>query len=103
MFISGGENVHPEEIEQELLNIAEIENAVVVDIPDKEFGARPVAFIDFNENKSISSINLNNKLSESLPRFKLPVAYLPLTKQMLKFKPDCKLLKKIAYKKIGII
>jgi O-succinylbenzoic acid--CoA ligase len=45
MFISGGENIQPEEIERALRQIEEIEDAVVVDIPDAEFGFRPVAYV----------------------------------------------------------
>ena len=38
MFISGGENIHPEEIEKALLSIKGIMEAVVVPKEDKEFG-----------------------------------------------------------------
>ena len=47
MFISGGENIHPEEIEKELLSIQGIQEAIVVPQEDKLFGQRPVAFIKF--------------------------------------------------------
>ena len=45
MFISGGENIHPEEIEQALYRLIGVEAAVVVPVPDAEFGFRSVAFI----------------------------------------------------------
>lgn len=45
MFIAGGENIHPEEIEKALMMIDGIEEALVVPIPDKEYGQRPAAFI----------------------------------------------------------
>ncbi|RTZ77526.1 MAG: o-succinylbenzoate--CoA ligase, partial [SAR324 cluster bacterium] len=55
MFISGGENIHPEEIERILLQFGKTEQAVVVAVQDAEFGARPVAFLktgeDFSESK----------------------------------------------------
>ena len=47
MFISGGENIHPEEIEKALLSIKGIEQAMVVPKEDKEFGQRPIAFVKF--------------------------------------------------------
>ena len=47
MFISGGENIHPEEIEKALLSIKGIAEAIVVPKEDKEFGQRPIAFIKF--------------------------------------------------------
>ena len=45
MFITGGENVHPERIERELLAFPGTEQALVVPVEDAEFGARPVAFV----------------------------------------------------------
>ncbi len=45
MFISGGENIYPEEIERILREIKGIADTLVVPVPDKEFGQRPVAFI----------------------------------------------------------
>ena len=45
MFISGGENIHPEEIEREILRFPGVLEAIVAPVPDPEFGARPVAFL----------------------------------------------------------
>lgn len=45
MFISGGENVHPEAVERLLADIPGIGEAVVVAVPDAEFGARAFAFL----------------------------------------------------------
>ncbi len=45
MFISGGENIHPEEIEKALMMIEGIREALVVPVPDNEYGQRPLAFI----------------------------------------------------------
>ena len=45
-FISGGENIQPEEIEAALLAIPGIRQATVLPITDPEFGERPIAFID---------------------------------------------------------
>ena len=45
MFISGGENIHPEEIEREILRFPGVLETIVVPVPDPEFGARPVAFL----------------------------------------------------------
>ncbi|NNE46432.1 MAG: o-succinylbenzoate--CoA ligase [Rhodothermales bacterium] len=73
MFISGGENIQPEEIERALCSFDEIERSVVVDIPDAEFGARPVAFLEFADHElSIDEVRL--RLVPLLPRFKHPVA-----------------------------
>lgn len=70
-FISGGENIQPEEIEQALLQIPEILEAVVVPKKDPEFGMRPVAFVRTNH----STLNLHALLSKTLPKYKIPVAF----------------------------
>jgi len=73
MFISGGENIHPEEIEQALMDIPAVESAVVVDVPDIEYGARPCAFIQAREKLDISDIR--SFLSERIQRYKIPSYY----------------------------
>ena len=45
MFISGGENIIPESVERELLKIPGIREAVVVPLPDAEWGAMAAAVI----------------------------------------------------------
>ncbi|KOO11254.1 O-succinylbenzoic acid--CoA ligase, partial [Vibrio xuii] len=45
LFISGGENIHCEEIEGALNLHPEIIQSIVVPVPDAEFGHRPVAVI----------------------------------------------------------
>lgn len=76
MFISGGENIHPEAIERALCRIGGVTRAVVTPLPDEEFGARPVAFVEV-EAGGPAIEELQARLSEELPRFMLPVRYLP--------------------------
>jgi O-succinylbenzoic acid--CoA ligase len=78
MFISGGENIHPQEIESELLKIDSILSAVVVPKEDSEFGQRPVAFIRWEKDAAIHSDDaLREILTKHLPKFKIPVAFYP--------------------------
>jgi o-succinylbenzoate---CoA ligase len=72
VFISGGENIHPAQIEKALLELSGVRDAVVVPLEDAEFGFRPVAFIDSAANYDLESVR--RSLSEKLPRFMLPVA-----------------------------
>ncbi|HGY57332.1 MAG TPA: o-succinylbenzoate--CoA ligase [Caldithrix abyssi] len=77
MFISGGENIHPEEIERELLKIEGVRQAVVVAYDDDRFGQRPAAFvkgIDWNE-QTVEKIKA--LLRRSLPAYKIPDRFLP--------------------------
>lgn len=73
LFISGGENIQPEEIERHLLTL--VQNAVVVPQSDPEWGARPVAFVTADTWQP----NLWRAfLAERLPRYKIPLAFYPL-------------------------
>ena len=98
LFISGGEKIQPEEIEEQIRNIPGVEEVVVVQIPDLEFGERPVAVIKMEENKKKEkrqdSINKKTKqgwqrtetiekfreiedcLRKLLPRYKVPDHFL---------------------------
>jgi O-succinylbenzoic acid--CoA ligase len=70
LFISGGENIQPEEIEEAFLDLPGVSEAVVVDIPDPEFGYRAVAFVRCAGTDT--SMNLQEELYRVLPRFKVP-------------------------------
>ena len=72
LFISGGENVQPEEIEVAISGLQNVEAAVVVPVPDPEFGLRPVAFVRMEDGNPKS---LLLELEKVLPRFKIPVAF----------------------------
>lgn len=75
MFISGGENIQPEEIEAALLRLPQVQQAIVVPRPDPEYGMRPVAFLAMDQ---VESQKIETQLREYLPKFKLPVAYFEL-------------------------
>jgi len=74
LFISGGENVQPEEVEAALGRIEGIRRAVVVPVADAEFGQRPVAFV---EAENWAPDAWRAALAGSLARFKIPVAFHP--------------------------
>lgn len=73
MFVSGGENIQPEEIETALERLTDVERAVVVPVPDVEYGQRPVAFVRGRQDPS--AVLLERELSETLPGFKIPDAF----------------------------
>lgn len=70
MFISGGENVYPAEIESVLLAHPEVLDAAVVSIPDETWGEVGRAFLVVG--KGYSEDELRNFLGERLARYKLP-------------------------------
>jgi o-succinylbenzoate---CoA ligase len=74
LFISGGENIQPEEIEEALCRLDGIDEAVVVPVLDEEFEARPVAFVRAAGRKPEE---LAQELEPLLPRFKIPISVYP--------------------------
>ncbi|NTU53919.1 MAG: o-succinylbenzoate--CoA ligase [Chlorobiaceae bacterium] len=79
MFISGGENIHPEEIEKALCSIDGIEEAVVVPAPDAEYGMRPVAWIRVEGNKEPTDDFITENLRKSIGKLKTPVRFTRVT------------------------
>lgn len=68
LLIKGGENIHPEEIEEALYHHPSIESAIVIAIPDPEYGEIPIAFI----SPPLNEQNILSHLLDYLPKFKLP-------------------------------
>ncbi|TCP97668.1 2-succinylbenzoyl-CoA synthetase [Cricetibacter osteomyelitidis] len=79
MFISGGENIQPEEIEAVIQQYELVRQAFVLPIDDSEFGQRPVAFVAFSQTFSAElTSQLQKWLSDKIEKFKQPVAYYAL-------------------------
>ena len=93
LFISGGENIQPEEIEQALLSIEGVQRAIVVAIPDQEFGARPAAFVQAPKGFALE------KLKEKLPGFKIPKRFFPLEESHDNFKEPRRYFQELALAK----
>jgi O-succinylbenzoic acid--CoA ligase len=76
MFIAGGENVQPEEIEDALCRIDGVVQAVVVPVEHEAFGATPIAFVRMAESFTLDPDVLSGQLASILPKFKIPRCYL---------------------------
>ncbi len=98
MFISGGENIQPEEIEAVLCALDEVARAFVVPVADAEFGYRPLAFIEPASGCDVDPELLSRCLGATLPRYKLPVAYRLLPGEALEvgIKPSRRFLQELA-------
>jgi O-succinylbenzoic acid--CoA ligase len=95
MFVSGGENVQPEEIEAALKRLPGVEEAVVVPFPDAEFGHRPAAFVRTDD--AVQNGELAEGLASLLPRFMIPLAFHPWPEAASGgVKPDRALLARLA-------
>jgi O-succinylbenzoic acid--CoA ligase len=94
LFISGGENIQPEEIEEALSALPGVEAAVVVPVDDPEFGQRPVAFV---RTEGGEPGDLAPKLRAFLSGFKIPTAFHPWPEDAQRgIKPDRKALRERA-------
>jgi o-succinylbenzoate---CoA ligase len=91
MFVSGGENIFPEEIERLLCGFPGVETAVVVPVAHKEYGKRPVAFIS-----GVMHPDLGGRLREALPGFKIPDHFIPWPEELPVQKPSRPYLQQLA-------
>ncbi|MGA0223652.1 MAG: o-succinylbenzoate--CoA ligase [bacterium] len=96
MFISGGENIQPQEIEERLSEIPGIEQSIVVPVQDPEFGNRPVAFLKINTSQdspakeNLNEVSLIRLLKRTLAPFQIPDLFLPLDLNNNQLKPQRK-------------
>lgn len=84
LFISGGENVSPEEIEQALMKHPAVAGAICAGIADPKWGQAPVALVMFHLGQQVAEDELKVFCRNSLAGYKVPqhirpVAELPLT------------------------
>ena len=70
MYISGGENVYPVEVERVLLSHPSVKEAVVIGVPHEKWGECGVAFIV--GDKDFSEQEIKNFCSDKLAKFKIP-------------------------------
>jgi O-succinylbenzoic acid--CoA ligase len=76
-FISGGENIQPENIERVLLAVPGVVEAVVVPVPSAEYGARSVAFVRMASGDAPDAAMLGDAVMQVRPRYEAPVAFYP--------------------------
>ncbi|MFC8386326.1 AMP-binding protein [Nocardia sp. NPDC057272] len=84
MIVSGGENVFPEEVEECLLQHAEIDDAVVTAVSDADFGQRLRAYVVPGEQSSLDAEMVKSYIAAELSRSRVPrdvvlIADLPRT------------------------
>ena len=72
MYISGGENVYPAEIENVLYQLPQIAEAAIIGIPDEKWGEVGLAFIALKPNENLSDEDIINHCLKNLAKFKIP-------------------------------
>ncbi|UTW54762.1 long-chain fatty acid--CoA ligase [Kordiimonas sp. SCSIO 12610] len=72
MYISGGENVYPAEVENILYQMPEILEVAVVGVKDQVWGETGCAFVVVKEDADLSLLDLQSFCSDKLAKYKHP-------------------------------
>ncbi|WFE90889.1 AMP-binding protein [Roseibium porphyridii] len=75
MYISGGENVYPAEVEKALVSHPDILEAVVVGLPDATWGEVGAAFVIARPDRKIDTSSLPGWCREYLAPYKIPKTF----------------------------
>lgn len=72
MFISGGENVYPAEVERVLIQHPDIAEVVILGVPDEKWGEVGKAIVTLRAGASLDLPTVKAYCSERLAKFKVP-------------------------------
>jgi fatty-acyl-CoA synthase len=72
MFIVGGSNAYPAEIERMLQSLPQVRQAVVVGVPDRRLGEVGFAFVQLHEGASIDAQALRDHCRARMADYKVP-------------------------------
>ncbi len=72
MYISGGSNIYPREIEEKILCHPDISEVAVVGMPHQKWGEVGVAVIVLQVNSTLSEVELIDWMTDRIARYKQP-------------------------------
>ncbi len=72
MYISGGENVYPAEVENVLHQIADIAEAAIIGVPDAQWGEVGMAIVALKAGHKLTEADIHAHCAANLARFKCP-------------------------------
>jgi fatty-acyl-CoA synthase len=72
MFISGGENVYPAEVENALFELLEVAEAAVIGVKDEKWGEAGKAIVVFKPGKKLTDEQILTFLRGRLAKYKVP-------------------------------
>jgi long-chain acyl-CoA synthetase len=98
MFVCGGENIYPGEVESLLERHADIVQACVVPVPDDVKGEKPFAFVVLRTGATLTENSVKRFALDNAPAYQHPrgVAFLPELPLATTNKVDRKVLRQIA-------
>ena len=76
MYISGGSNIYPREIEEKILTHPAVAEVAVVGMPDPLWGEIGIAVCVLREGEHVSEGELMEFIAEKVARYKLPKRFL---------------------------
>ncbi|HVU09920.1 MAG TPA: long-chain fatty acid--CoA ligase [Phototrophicaceae bacterium] len=74
MYISGGENVYPAEIEQVIFQLEAVADAAVIGMADEKWGESGLAFVVIKPDSRLSEAEIIAHCRANLAKFKVPKA-----------------------------
>lgn len=75
MFISGGENVYPAEVEATIVELDAVGDVAVIGVPDEQWGEVGCAYVVVAPGKSLDVATLEAHCRKRLAKFKVPKRY----------------------------
>lgn len=72
MYISGGSNIDPREVEEKLLKHPDISQVGVVGVPDPQWGEVGYAVCVLRDGVDLDSLTLEGWCRSNVPRYKAP-------------------------------
>jgi len=72
MFVCGGENIYPGEVEAVLVGHPEVDQACVVPVPDEIKGEKPVAFVVTSKGAALNEDDIKSFALANAPAFQHP-------------------------------
>jgi fatty-acyl-CoA synthase len=76
MYISGGSNIYPREVEEKILTHGAVAEVAVLGVPDKVWGEVGVAVCVLREGHQLSEVELSDFLMPKVSRYKMPKRFL---------------------------
>jgi fatty-acyl-CoA synthase len=92
MYISGGENVYPAEVEDAINGLDDVSQCAVIGVPDPTWGEVGLALVVPRPGRQVDAERVINHCRERLARYKVPRRV--RTVESLPLSPQGKVLKK---------